>query len=210
MHSVLGSVEVSEHPPGVDAAADVVVYPLSLSSRQEVRDPGHREPLRFGLRCLVLTQGERAADRLQELLVAALQAPEWDVELEPLPAELWLALDAPPRPAFVLDVDVAVRRPEPKVSLVLRSPTVEFAASDQLEGQIVGPESIPIPRARVELLGLNRRVHTDDEGRFRLASVPRQGQARFRISAKGRHFVAAAALPTDGEPLVIRCELLED
>lgn len=210
VRSVLGSVEVSDSAPGSDPAADVVVYPLSLSPRQEVRDPRGREPLRFGLRSLVLTQGEEAADRLQQLLVAALHVSEWSVELEAPSPQTWLALNSYPRPAFVLDVDVAVPRPEPRVSLVLRPPAVEVAQMSRLDGQVLGPGSVPIPGARVELTDLNRVVYSDGDGRFSFPSVPQEGSARFRISAKGRRFVAAAGVTTDGDPLVIRCEPLEE
>lgn len=210
VRSVLGSVAISDTTPDSEPTADVVVYPLSLSPRQSLQEATGREPVRFGLRCLIFTQGEQAPERLQQLVVAALTSSEWTVELEALPAELWRALAVTPRPAFVLDVDVAVPRPQPSVSLVVHPPTIELAASQQLEGQILGPESVPIPRARVELVGLNRRVETDDDGRFTFPSVPREGRQRLRISAKGRHFVATTDLATDREPLVIRCEPLEE
>lgn len=211
VRSVLGRVEISEDVPGADPDADVVLYPLSLGPRQELRDPNRREPLRFGLRCLVVAQGEQAADRLQELLVTALQVSDWTVELDALPPETWLALGVPPRPGFVLDVDVAVPRPQPKVSLVVRPLAVDIGATGRLEGQIVGPGSVPVPHARIELVGLDRRTYSDADGRFSFPSVPRgEGPARFRISAKGRQFLAAADVATDGDPLVIRCELLEE
>ncbi|MBW3577857.1 MAG: carboxypeptidase-like regulatory domain-containing protein [Actinobacteria bacterium] len=209
--SVLGPVTISREEPGSAADADVVLYPLALSPRQELRDAGHREPLRFGLRCLVLTQGEDAAGRLQELLVTALQVPDWDVDLGALPPEVWLALGVPPRPSFVVDVEVTVPRPKPQVSLVVRPLAVDLSAVGTLEGRIVGPGSVPIPHARIELVGLDRRAYSDERGHFGFPSVPRgEGQQRFRISAKGRQFVATADVATDGEPLVIRCEMQEE
>jgi hypothetical protein len=77
------------------------------------------------------------------------------------------------------------------------------------EGQIVGPENIPIMNARVELPSLDLFTSTDSKGRFRFSRVPAATGARLlRVRAKGQEFsINTEQAGSDKEPLVIQLQL---
>ena len=144
---------------------------------------------------------------LGDLVVAALQTPEFEVEHEPLPLSLWTALGIAPRPAFVLRVPFKHERPEKLAPPVRHAMVIKPLPMGSLEGQVVGPEDIPLVNARVELPSLELSTTTDSKGRFRFSSVPSApGTRLLRVRAKGQEF-SINVDPAGTEPLVIHLQL---
>jgi hypothetical protein len=212
VQEVVGPVQVGSGVPGPGTDAGVALYPLGLAPSQETRSARRAEPHRFLLSYLVATQGEHAHEHLGTLLVAALERSEWQVELDALTPALWLSLGTAPRPAFVLTVEAIVPRPQRRRGPPVTQPLeVDVTPTRGLEGRVVGPGAVPVPGARVELVGLNTHTRTDARGRFAFPVVPAAGgRVRLRISAKDREYVAAADLGGTDEPVVIHCDLLEE
>jgi hypothetical protein len=84
--SVVGEVVCSAGAPGSDADADVVLYLLGVVPRTRTLQARPPEPIPLSLRYLVLTPGERAEERLDQLLEVALQQEAFAVDLAPQPA----------------------------------------------------------------------------------------------------------------------------
>jgi hypothetical protein len=173
-----------------------------------------RAPLQVMLRYVVTAWAdspEEAHHLLGQLVFAALENPDFEVDPDPLPAATWAGLGTAPRPAFVIRVPLRLARPEPEVKYVRSLPSVQATTVTDLVGLVLGPNDIPLTDARVELVGLGRSVRTDRQGRFRFALVPDEPQKlHLLVTAKGRELsVQPTAIPSGGEPLVIHFNLFD-
>ena len=78
-----------------------------------------------------------------------------------------------------------------------------------LTGRLVGPGDVPLVGAEVTLVATGAADRTSSGGTFTFPTVPAgPGPVRLSIRTKGRMFTAD--IDTDGgEPIVVRCDLLE-
>ena len=211
---VLGDAPVSLVAPDRDSVdRGVGLYLLELAPAPPPRT-SRRPPLRVSL-CYLVTAGgdspERAHHLLGELVFAALEEPDFEVDLSPVPVPLWTALGVPPRPAFRVRVPLERERPMPAVPRVKEPLITRAVPSVALPGRVVGPGDIPIPGALVELPSMGLSVRTDTKGRFRFASVPADTPlGRLEVRAKGEVLaVRAEELPTEEGALLVRLPLKE-
>ncbi|MDQ1707777.1 MAG: hypothetical protein QOJ88_988 [Pyrinomonadaceae bacterium] len=208
---ILDHVNVSLAPPGaLDAAKGVNLYLLELLQSPAARGT-RRPPLLMTLRYLVTTQAPKPEDAHQllgDLVVAALENQEFEVEQEPLPVSVWTALGVAPRPGFVLRVPLRHERPE-KLAPPVRTVVIKRLPLRSFGGQVVGPENIPIMDARVELPAFELATNTDSRGRFYFSAVPAAAGARFlRVRAKGQEFsINTEQVGSENDPLVIQLQL---
>lgn len=98
----------------------VNLFLLELGAAPPARSV-RRVPLQFSV-CYLITVGaetpERAHQLLGELVFSALEMPGLDVDLTPVPLELWTSLGVPPRPSFRVRLPVRRERAEPNVQRV--------------------------------------------------------------------------------------------
>jgi hypothetical protein len=211
---VIGDTPVSLAVPARGSLErGVSLYLLELGALPPART-GRRTPLQFSV-CYLITVSaetpERAHHLLGELVFAALEVPDFEVELAPVPLELWAAMGAPPQPAFRLRLPVRRERAEPSIPRVRAPLVIQTSPSEALLGCVVGPGDVPIPGAVVELPTLQLSTRTDARGWFRFPFVPAlKTLGGLEVRAKGEVLrVGAEALaPTEG-PLVIRLPLKE-
>lgn len=211
---VLGDAPVSLAVPdreGVDRG--VGLYLLELGPAPPPRT-ARRPPLRVSL-CYLITAGgdspERAHHVLGQLVFSAMEEPDFEVDLAPVPVALWSALGVPPRPAFRLRVPLERERPVPTVPRVKMPLVIRAVPSAALVGRVVGPGDFPIPDALVELPSMGLSARTDARGRFRFASVPADTPlGRLEVRAKGAVLaVRTEELPTEEGALLVRLPLKE-
>ncbi|MFL5345371.1 MAG: carboxypeptidase-like regulatory domain-containing protein [Hyalangium sp.] len=191
----------------------VSLYLLELGTAPPARSV-RRVPLQFSV-CYLITVGaetpERAHQLLGELVFSALETPEFEVDLGPVPLQLWTALAIPPQPAFRVRLPVRRERPEPQIRRVHFPLVTQTVPNEVLLGRVVGPGEVPIPGALVELPALKLTTRTDARGCFRFPLVPsRAALGRLEVRAKGEVLrVGAEALSAEEGPLVIRMPLKE-
>ena len=194
----------------VDAPAPtgegVSLYLLSFANCPPPRT-NERPPLQILLRYLVTTWAttpQKAHQLLGDLAFAAMGVSEFSIDLDPLPAETWLALKLVPRPAFMLSLPVRQERPKARVEYVRSALSVKTEPMSQLIGRVVGPGDLPIVGARVEITGLQLFNYTDANGQFRFLGLPgMSGKRDIRILAKGRQFDVTVDA---SKPVVIQFE----
>jgi hypothetical protein len=173
---------------------------------------GHRLPLQVELRYLVTTWADdpqQAHQMLGKLVFAAMDNPQFEVDLGQLPPDAWLAFGVAPRPAFVLRVPLRLERPEP--DKFVRAPLVmRGAPMTTLRGQVVTPDGLPLPGLRVVLPSLQLSSLTDAQGRFHFPAVPADSPIRqLHISGKGRDLDVTLEAPASAdEPIVIHFDPL--
>ncbi|HTU01020.1 MAG TPA: Pvc16 family protein [Candidatus Sulfotelmatobacter sp.] len=200
-----------EAPRAAETGRGIGLYLMEMAS---LPPPSTHQlpPWQVGLRYLVTTwspESEEAHRILGELVFAALQNPEFQVELEPVPADVWQAFGIAPRPSFVLRVPLQQARARPKVKLVRAAPVVQTAAMVALQGVVRGPGDIPIAGADVEIPALHLSTRTDSRGRFFFAAVPGGGRPQaLRVKAKGQE--ANMTTAETGKPVLVRLEIEED
>jgi hypothetical protein len=212
VEAVLTGVDVSLAPPDDSQTGRVAnLYLMALADRPPLRSM-KRPPLQLALDYLVTTGADtfqEAHRMLGELVFAAMENPEFQVDLEPPPTGTWAALGVKPRPAFILRVPVQRERPLPPATLVKEPLVVHAEPVISIEGQVLGPEELPVYGARVALPQLDVATRTDAQGRFRFGAVP-AGATRVHVRAKGKELERTVRLPpVDGEPLVLRFESFE-
>lgn len=197
--------------PPDDAAAGtgLCAWPVDLLREQEVRSSAGPRQLRLRVRYLVTAEGsgEQVARLLDPVVAAAVDPTRVTVTFEPVPAELWLALGARPRPALLVDVPVRVDRPAAAVPHVTAPLRLETVVARTLRGTVLGPGDVPVPGMRVEAPAAGAGTYTDAAGAFGFGGLP-PGELRLVLVGRGRYFhtdVTAAA----GEPVVIRCDFEE-
>jgi hypothetical protein len=214
--TALGPVAVSLALPDPSSpGSGVNLYLVELALKPLVRRRG-RAALQLTLRYLVTTwaeQPEEAHRLLGELVFAAMEASDFEVELTGGSTELWQALGTPPRPSFVLAVPLERLRPAEDVPRVRQPVVVEVAPVESFHGLVLGPGDLPLAGARVRLESLGLETRTDGAGRFLFHAVPGGGRPKSLVAQA--HGVESAASttsqhPAAGDPFVLRFESMED
>src|SRR5229473_4294663 len=147
---ILDQVNVSlAAPAATEIGRTVGLYLLELVQSPPARGT-RRPPIQMILRYLVTAQAakpEEAHQMLGNLVIAALEDPEFEVEQEPLPIATWTALGVAPQPSFVLRVPFRHERPEKLAPPVRKPLVIKQLPLRSFEGQILGPEDIPLMNA---------------------------------------------------------------
>jgi hypothetical protein len=218
VQQVLGDIEISFAAPRDDYSDStsnqgVDIYLLNLVHKPAATST-YTLPLEISLHYLVTTWAstiETAHQLLGELVFAALENSEFEVQIETLPINSWIALNRMPRPCFVLSIPLKRDRPQRIAPLVRVAPVLQTSPMQSLEGIVMGQDNIPIPGAYVEIPALRRTAETDTQGRFNFAATPVHPPIKqLFVRAKGRRFAVALepAIATQ-EPLVIHLHNLE-
>lgn len=215
IRNVLPGIAVSLRPPlASETGQGVGLYLLGLIPTAPGR--GLRQPpTRIVLRYLVTTwadEQEKAHQLMGDLVFAALENAEIEVELEPVPLDVWTAFGVTPRPSFVLRVPLQRARTQEVAPPVRQPLVIKASPMRSLDGLVVGPGNIPLMNARVELPALQLATETDFKGRFHFAAVPAEPRdTLLRVRARGREFsVSANHTGNSTEPLVIQLQLTEE
>lgn len=188
--TVVQGVQPSFSPPtDADDTLAISLYLLELVDDPRRHNTG-RPKLQPSLRYLVTTRAGEPQDAhrlLGVLFYAALDHPEYEVELEPVDTQLWSAFGIAPRPAFILRLPLPHEWKLPELPLVSQGVSTGMRELVTLYGRVLGPGDTPLARARVELPNLNRSAHTGPNGRFTLTGVPAAPAAKsLLIAARGR------------------------
>jgi hypothetical protein len=205
-------VDVSFLPPSPGQGDPQVHLYLTDVLNRPATGEARRIPHRILLRYLVTVSAEdptRAHSILGNLVFAALEQPDFEVEIEALPIEVWSTFGVPPQPAFVLRLPLTNPKAERPVKPVRKELELRPSPMIDLMGLVFGPEDVPIAGARVELPSVHRHTRTDNGGRFRFSGIPADPRPRrLLVSAKGRREVFSwdEDQPLD-EPLIIHLEL---
>jgi hypothetical protein len=209
-----GNIKVSLLPPAGAGDKKVVgLYLKDILPSAPTRGT-RRPPLQVLLRYLITASAKNQADAhnmLGQLLFAAMEHPEFEVELEPVPAEVWTAFGTIPVPSFMLCLPLRLERPEESVRLIRSPIEVNQSPLASMGGTILGPEETPLANARVELSTHNLVTRTDIKGRFIFPAVPTEpAQKKMRILARGRELSREVDYAKiQQEPLIIHFDVLE-
>ncbi len=205
--SVVGGVEVSHDLPAEGASGrGVSLYLFEILNTPAPRTQ-QRPPLKITLRYLVTTWAESTVEAhsiLGELIFAALERNDLEVDLEPASGPLWIGAGKLARPSFRVRIPLTRSRPENlapqvKAPMILRSSPLR-----PFHGQVIGPGNLPIMGARIELPELNLFTYTSPEGRFHFAGVPSNPAiSKLRVRAKKRHISVTGPWTAD-EPVLVQ------
>lgn len=207
--------QVSLAPPTDGDSLSVNLYLLELVN-DPMRRSGSNLPNQPALRYLVTTHASDPKDAhnlLAALLYAAMESSEYEVDLEPVPSQLWPAFNIAPRPAFILQALLphgGKERPAPLVRQLepdLHSTTPVVP----LYGLVLGPQEVPLMNARVELPNLFRSATTDSKGRFTLLGVPAAPKEKTLLikAHKREKSEVVQQTGTPHDPVIIQFDLFE-
>ncbi|HEY7072432.1 MAG TPA: carboxypeptidase regulatory-like domain-containing protein [Acidimicrobiales bacterium] len=223
LQAAAGGADVVAGPPR-DAPEDTPAgkkatlgaYLLAIEPVPRVAtDKYHPAPVVLHLRYLVVPEGpdDRAAlELVDRLLEATYDTPlpgDLDVDLAPAPTDVWQALGARPRPAVTVQLTARFQPRPAEVEYVREQLHVVGTGVRSLGGRVLGPGDIPLAGAEVVVAATRASTRTSNSGTFRFPAVPTgPDPVRLAIRAKGRTF-SVDVDPSDGEPVVVRCDLLE-
>lgn len=194
-------------PSDARTGRGVSLYLLELADRPPPRGGGRRPSLQLSLRYLVTTWAddpEEAHRLLGELVFAAMEQAEFEVELDPVPAATWAAFGVKPQPSFVLCVPLRRERLEPPAKLVREPVVIRETLMTTLRGIVLGPDDAPLARAVVEIPSLQLSTRTDLKGQFTLSNVPAEPRTKsLRVRAKGRELDIAVEQPASEDQVVV-------
>jgi hypothetical protein len=214
VENVLDGATVSLHPPDdAQSGQGVSLYLLELADSPPPRSTG-RPPLQLSLRYLVTTWAEEPKEAhrlLGELVFAGMGSSEFDIELDPIPVDLWASLGVAPRPSFILRTPLRMERPEPEVKYVRQPLVVRTVSITSLRGTVLGPDDVPLVGALVEIPALELFTRTDAKGVFSFSTLPAEPLVeQVLVRAKGREFSVTVDQPvSEDRPLVIRIDPLD-
>jgi hypothetical protein len=212
--SALGDVDVSLEPPGACPHDGCVSLYLLDMQHAPPATRGRSKIFSLSLRYLVTTWDEdplEAHRRLGELATRVAEHPDYDIDLDALPVDIWPAFGVPPRPAFVLRAPCVPERALPAVDLIREPPIVRAHPLGRFEGILLGPGDLPVVGARVELPAFGRHAVSDRRGYFCLTAVPLEpARKQLRIRAKGRDLATTTEhRPDQPGPVTIHLDLTE-
>jgi hypothetical protein len=194
--------------PDGAAPRDLCVWPLAFLPERRTAGGALPEPLRLRLRFLVTTGGTDLPDVLDRVLLRAAVDGGFPLVIEPISADIWLALHARPRAGLLVDMPVRVERPAPEPVRVTSPLRVEHVPLRPFKGQVVGPGGTPLPGIRVEAVGSNAHTFTDPAGAFTFAGLPSGQQVQLLLSGKGLRLTTEVRV-AGAEPVVIHCQTEE-
>lgn len=156
----------------------------------------------------------KAHARLGQLLIAAEQHTNMNVDATPPSPDLWSALGLFPRPSFWIRVQAVYEIARPDVPLVRAPIAVRTRPMAMLHGLIVGPEDQPVAGANVRHGVNGTLVRSDRRGRFSM-QVPVVAESEradgrpgpmLEVKARGRNMRVPVPDRTYSaeEPLVIQ------
>jgi hypothetical protein len=211
----LQGVDVSLASPGVQRTGRGVGMYLLEVRQSPTPSTNKRSPLQLSLRYLVTAWSDKPEDAheiLVQLIFAAMENKDFQVELESIPLNAWNAFGVAPQPSFVLSVPLRKERPEPDTKLVRQPMKVQAMPMMSFHGVLLGPEDVPLSDCRVEVPTLDLSTSTDHKGRFCFPGMPAIGTKKLLVKAKGRElaFDSEENHPDSGAPLVIHFSLAEE
>lgn len=214
MRDVLNGVTISLAPPNdTQSGNGVSLYLLEFAQSPALRGGPKRPPLQFSLRYLVTAWAEEAADAhrtLGQIIFAAMDHPDYQVDLEAVPLTLWTAFGISPRPAFIITAPVRLERVEPELPLVRVPPVVQGTPVVSFFGRVLGPQDIPLANIAVEFTPLQLSTRTDNKGYFHFAGIPGGSDSvQLRLKGKGKVLDIAVKPSSSAEnPAVIHWDVL--
>ncbi len=213
--SILTGATVSFAPPAdAQTGRGVNLYLLDLLPMP----PGgasRRLPLQLTLRYLVTTwaeESEEAHRMLGDLVLAAMQNSELEVELNPIPLPAWQVFGIKPRPCFALRVPLHLERPAPPTKLVRKPLVVKTTLLTSLQGLVLTPDNVPLAGAQVGIPSLGLAARADADGRFSFPAIPIEPHVKqLSVVAKGREQQFDIEQPSsEHELLVIHFDIKEE
>ena len=212
--TVVTDIEVSLFPPKDMGDKKVVGLYLKDILPSAPAHGTRRPPLQVLLCYLITSWAKNPMDAhhmLGQLLFAALEHPEYEVDLEPIPAEVWTAFGTQPCPSFMLRLPLRFERPDETIHLVRSPVEVKKSPISSMYGVVMGPGDTPLSNARVELPSNSLVARTDANGRFSFPAVPVKPEIKkVRILARGRElFTKVDQTAMKQKPLIIHFDVLE-
>ncbi len=210
--SVLGDVPLTFAPPGsTPSGHGVSLYLIAFDAAPPPRTP-IRTPLQFTAVYLVTIWGydnpQEAHRLLGELLFAALDTTEFEIDFKPLPDSAWTAFGVPPQPSFFLRALVRRDRPEPEVKLVRQPLVVHTTPMIGFSGVLLGPGDVPIAGAQIEIPSMDIYTRTNRRGQFHFAGLPAEPRAKQLTIRARRRAMQVTVEPSDDQPVIIRFDIL--
>jgi len=201
-------------PETTKAGRGVGLYLLELI-QSPMPSTNRRPPLQLTLRYLVTVWSDKPEDGHQilvDLMFAAMENKDFQVELEPIPLTVWTAFGVPPQPSFVLRVPLRRERPETDAKLVRGPLKIHSSPMMAFHGLLLGPGDMPLSDCRVEVPALGLSASTDHKGRFYFPGVPAAGPKKLLVKAKGRELPVSSEdnHPDSRAPLVVHFSLMEE
>jgi len=213
--SVAEGAEVSLAPPnGQKAGSGVGMYLIEVSKASLPHTMKLPAPIQLSLKYLITAWSDKPEDanqRLVQLMVAAIEKGDYEVESDPLPLSVWTAFGASPRPSFLLRVPLSYER-APVTAKLVRELKIETSPTTSFYGLLVGPGKTPLSDCYVELPDLSLSTTTDYQGRFSFACVPGVGTKKLVITGRGHTLSVStdANYPDSQAPMIIPFSPLED
>jgi len=210
-----GSIEetkITLAPPGRDQGV-VSLYLIQVVRVMTTHESPRNSPTpsTIMLHYLLSVQDDdpfRAHRLLGDLMFAAIEDPDFEVNLDPFPLEAWTAFQQIPQPAFILKVPLRRDRPERVTKLVTKPLELRSVQVTSLHGLLLGPDDIPLHGALVELPDLQLVQRTNRKGAFLFTTIPAGARKRtLLIRAKGKLIEHSINRPgTEADPVIVRVE----
>lgn len=176
VREVVGGAELSFQAPGSESATGSIGAYLYEVRQADKRAGGARRfPIKLELRYLITTwsqQPKEAHRVLGELLISAIESPDFDVDPVPPAPVFWNSFQCSPRPCFVLCVSAYHEFTDEVAPRVKAAPAVRATMVGELQGSVIGPGGVPLSGASVDIPEYSLATTSDVNGHFYFASVP--------------------------------------
>ncbi len=212
--STLPNTELTFQPPGDrDSSKGVSLYLMEFLpavTTSAVKKTAHQFQLRY-LISSWSTEPEQAQQILSSLIFSAMDNPDFQIDLEPVSCQLWRAFGVTPRPSFLLQLPLILKRKEHRAPLIRYPLEIKQSSIVTMQGVVLGPEDVPIAQANVELPAYQLKTTTDSNGCFKFNTVPETPVVKkLKIKARNRVLeIEAKHESNDAKPLIIHFDVME-
>ena len=206
--------EVSlEHPGITNNKPTVSLYLYSMDNSMP-SSTARDIPLEITLSYLLTVQSENLLEShrfLGNLLFAAKNRSDLEVDFSALPAEFWQSFGTPPLPHFCLRLPMVMPRKTEQIPKIKVPPRIDIGSITNIKGFILGPSNHPIPGAKITLDNAKTVAYSDNKGLFSIAADTKAlHEFSCKIEAKGEQFsITVPMKKTQNAPITIHLDTLE-
>lgn len=207
--------DISFAPPSLSSDKTIVSAYLYKLDNSLANSTARNIPFQITLCYLITVQSNNPIEShklLGELLLAANERSDINIDLSGFNADFWQSLNMPPQPHFVMKIPLTLTEQSNETPAIIKEPTiVDLGFIKNIKGLLLGPDKQPISGAKITSTSTNATVLTNNNGIFSITTGAKELKTfNCLIHTKGQQFSLSVPIKAEqNSPITIHLDTLE-